>query len=77
MTNGLVRSIQECIGRWIASANVLAGMTVAIVGLGGVGSLIAEYLAWLGVGTIVLIDPDRIDPTNLPRVVGARRADIW
>ncbi|WP_245002793.1 HesA/MoeB/ThiF family protein [Rhizobium ruizarguesonis] len=60
-----------------AGQHVLAGMSVAIVGLGGVGSLVAEYLARLGVGTIWLIDPDRIDPTNLPRVVGARRADIW
>ncbi|TAN15149.1 MAG: ThiF family adenylyltransferase, partial [Rhizobiaceae bacterium] len=56
---------------------VLAGTKVAIIGLGGVGSLVAEYLARLGVGAFVLIDPDRLDPTNLPRVVGARRADVW
>jgi len=54
---------------------VLAGSRVAVVGLGGAGSLISEYLARLGVGELVLIDPDRIDPTNLPRVVGARRRD--
>ncbi|WP_457663216.1 ThiF family adenylyltransferase [Sinorhizobium medicae] len=56
---------------------VLSGTKVAIVGLGGVGSLVAEYLARLGVGAFVLIDPDRLDPTNLPRVVGARRGDVW
>lgn len=44
---------------------------VAIVGLGGVGSLLAEYLARLGVGHFVLIDPDRVESTNLPRLVGA------
>jgi molybdopterin/thiamine biosynthesis adenylyltransferase len=54
---------------------LLAQSKVAVVGLGGVGSLIAEYLARLGVGQLVLIDPDRLDPTNLPRVVGARRLD--
>ncbi|GGD69958.1 thiamine biosynthesis protein ThiF [Microbacterium murale] len=54
---------------------VLAGSKVAVVGLGGAGSLISEYLARLGVGELILIDPDRIDPTNLPRVVGARRSD--
>ena len=54
---------------------ILAGSKVAVVGLGGAGSLISEYLARLGVGELVLIDPDRIDPTNLPRVVGARRRD--
>lgn len=55
---------------------ILAGSKVAVVGLGGVGSLIAEYLARLGVGELLFIDPDRLDPTNLPRVVGARRSDV-
>jgi molybdopterin/thiamine biosynthesis adenylyltransferase len=55
---------------------ILAGSKVAIVGLGGVGSLINEYLARLGVGELVLIDPDRLDATNFPRVVGARRSDV-
>ncbi|PNW09709.1 thiamine biosynthesis protein ThiF [Microbacterium testaceum] len=54
---------------------ILSGSKVAVVGLGGAGSLISEYLARLGVGELVLIDPDRIDSTNLPRVVGARRTD--
>lgn len=54
---------------------ILAGSTVAIVGLGGIGSLISEYLARLGVGHLVLIDPDKLDPTNIPRVVGSRRRD--
>lgn len=54
---------------------LLAKSKVAVVGLGGAGSLIAEYLARLGVGHLVFIDPDRVDPTNLPRVVGARRHD--
>jgi hypothetical protein len=48
---------------------------VAIIGLGGVGSLLAEYLGRLGVGNFVLIDPERIEGTNLPRVVGASRWD--
>ncbi len=54
---------------------ILATSKVAVVGLGGIGSLVAEYLARLGVGELVFIDPDRLDPTNLPRVVGARRFD--
>lgn len=51
-------------------------MTVAIVGLGGVGSIVAEYLARLGVGHLVLIDDDTVDKTNLPRLVGASQRDI-
>lgn len=54
---------------------ILSASKIAVVGLGGAGSLISEYLARLGVGELVLVDPDRIDPTNLPRVVGARRFD--
>ncbi|WP_407358811.1 ThiF family adenylyltransferase [Microbacterium sp. LTA6] len=55
--------------------DTLAGQRVAIIGLGGAGSLINEYLARLGVGELILVDPDRVDATNLPRLVGARRAD--
>lgn len=51
-------------------------MTVAIVGLGGVGSIVAEYLARLGVGHLVLIDNDVVEETNLPRLIGAKRRDI-
>lgn len=49
----------------------LSGMTVGIVGLGGLGSIVAEQLAYLGVGSFVLLDPDVIDETNLNRVVGS------
>lgn len=50
---------------------LLGASRVAIVGLGGVGILLAEYLGRLGVGEFILIDPDRISPTNLPRMVHA------
>lgn len=53
----------------------LSRAKVAIVGLGGVGSVLAELLGRLGVGTFVLIDPDRAEPSNLPRLLGARRLD--
>ena len=39
--------------------HILQASRVAVVGLGGVGSLVAEYLARLGVGNLVLIDPGR------------------
>lgn len=49
---------------------------VGIVGLGGVGSLISEYLARLGIGHLVLIDPDRLEESNTSRVIGARASDL-
>lgn len=51
-------------------------LTIAIVGLGGTGSVVAQQLAHLGALDFVLIDPDRVDSTNLNRLVGARPADV-
>jgi len=48
---------------------------VGFIGAGGVGSLLVEYLSRLGVGWIVVADPERLDITNLPRVAGSRRWD--
>ncbi len=59
-----------------AGQHLLHNSRVAVIGLGGVGSLVAEYLARLGVGNLILIDPDEIEGSNLSRVVGATRADV-
>ncbi|MCS7066425.1 MAG: ThiF family adenylyltransferase [Fimbriimonadales bacterium] len=50
---------------------VLGTLCVALVGAGGLGSQIAQALTLLGVGQILLIDPDRLELSNLNRVVGA------
>ena len=55
---------------------ILRESKIAVVGLGGVGSLVSEYLARLGVGNLVLVDPDEIESSNLSRVVGANRIDV-
>ena len=47
--------------------NVFDSATVAICGLGGLGSNIAFALARAGVGKLILIDFDSIDITNLHR----------
>ena len=56
--------------------DILANQKVGIIGAGGAGSLINEYLARLGIGHLVVVDFDRLDPTNCPRVVGARHRDL-
>lgn len=58
-----------------AGQHQLAQAKVGIIGLGGVGSLVNEYVARLGVGTIVAVDYDHMEDTNRPRVVGSRVAD--
>jgi molybdopterin/thiamine biosynthesis adenylyltransferase len=54
----------------------LASLSIGIIGLGGTGSIVAEQLAHLGIGRLLLLDPDAIEETNLNRVVGATRKDI-
>lgn len=47
--------------------NKFSSSTVAICGLGGLGSNIAVALARAGIGKLILIDFDRVDITNLHR----------
>ncbi len=53
----------------------LAGITVTIVGVGGVGSSVAVQLARMGIGELRLIDRDVLDDSNLSRVYGSRPSD--
>jgi len=55
--------------------HILGNLKVGIIGLGGGGSLINEALSRLGVGHIVAVDFDRVESTNLPRIVGATHDD--
>lgn len=50
---------------------LLKELTVGVVGAGGLGSIIASQLAYLGVGRVLLFDPDRLELSNLNRVIGA------
>lgn len=60
----------------------LAGATVAVFGLGGVGGSCAEALVRGGVGTLVLVDGDTVQESNLNRqaiafcsTLGQRKVD--
>jgi len=48
---------------------------VAIIGLGGLGSHVAQQLAYLGVESFLLIDKDRASDSNLNRLIGATEND--
>ncbi len=45
----------------------LSKTKVTLVGLGSIGSVVAEGLAFYGVGSLALVDYDRLLPHNVPR----------
>src|SRR5579862_3280601 len=47
----------------------LKAASALIVGAGGLGSPAALYLAAAGIGTLILVDPDEVDLSNLQRQV--------
>jgi len=58
-----------------AGQEQLVNCRVGIIGLGGIGSIVAEYLARLGVGQFCLVDDDHVEESNLSRIVGATGLD--
>ncbi len=60
----------------------LKAASVAVFGVGGVGSYVAEALARAGIGRLILVDGDAVAPSNLNRqliadvsTVGMRKVD--
>lgn len=49
---------------------------VLIIGLGGLGSVVASYLAGAGVGHLLLADDDRVSLSNLPRQLLYSTAEV-
>ena len=54
----------------------LARSRVLVLGLGGLGSPVTTYLAGAGVGRLVLVDPDRVDVSNLHRQILHRTGTV-
>jgi len=54
----------------------LKAARVLVVGAGGLGSPVALYLAAAGVGTLGLVDFDRVDESNLQRQVLFGQSDV-
>jgi molybdopterin/thiamine biosynthesis adenylyltransferase len=55
---------------------LLADAVVAVIGLSGGGSHVIQQLAHLGIGTLIVVDDQIVEETNLGRLVGATEADI-
>ena len=54
---------------------LLSDLRVGVVGAGGLGSHVIQQLVHLGVGHVVVVEPDSVAESNLSRLVGAYRSD--
>lgn len=72
--NDYFKRTELVIGR--EGMEVLSQSTVAIFGIGGVGSFAAEALTRSGIAKIILIDYDIIDITNINRQIHATNRTI-
>jgi hypothetical protein len=63
--------------RWFGDRGqeLLGRMKVVVIGSGGVGLPLVTMLGRLGVGHVIAVDPDRVEPVNLPRLPEATRFD--
>lgn len=59
------------------TTNLLSHLSVAVVGCSGTGSVVVELLARLGVGRLVLIDPDHVEERNLNRILNSGKEDAY
>ena len=50
--------------------------SILVVGLGGVGSFAAEFIARAGVGAMTIVDGDTVDITNINRQLPALRSTV-
>jgi hypothetical protein len=55
----------------------LRNLAIAVVGCSGTGSIVVEQLARLGVGRLVLIDPDVVEEKNLSRILSSGKKDAY
>ena len=55
----------------------LRTLSAAVVGCSGTGSVVVEQLARLGLGRLVLVDPDVVEEKNLNRILNSGKEDAY
>jgi hypothetical protein len=59
------------------TTSLLRNLAIAVVGCSGTGSIVVEQLARLGVGKLVLVDPDVVEEKNLNRILNTGKEDAY
>jgi len=59
------------------TTDILRKFSVAVVGCSGTGSIVVEQLARLGIGRLLLVDPDHVEEKNLNRIVNSGKEDAY
>lgn len=72
-TEAFARTRQALGERAVAA---LRAARVAVIGVGGVGGWCAESLVRTGVGTVLVVDPDRVAPSNVNRQIMATSGTV-
>ena len=63
-------------GFGITAQKKLSGASVLVIGAGGLGCPVLQYLAASGIGTLGLVDADVVDMTNLNRQIFYGKEDV-
>lgn len=59
------------------TTRTLRTLAAAVIGCSGTGSIVAELLARLGIGRLVLVDPDVVEEKNLNRILNSGKEDAY
>lgn len=56
--------------------DAVRSLRVAVIGCSGTGGPLIDQIARLGIGELVLVDPDTVEEKNLNRIVNTTRGDV-
>lgn len=58
------------------TVGILKNLSATVVGCSGTGSVVIEQLYRLGIGKLILIDPDSVEDINLNRIINSKRKHV-
>ena len=73
-TNSKLSRLEKILG--LSNLELLNKKSVLVLGCGGVGGYVCEALARSGIGTLILVDYDVVDETNINRQIIALESTI-